>query len=355
MADESHLWPLVSVIVPVFNGERYLRESLDSLLAQTYPRFEILVMDDASTDSTADILASYKDRITTHRQPRNGGQFTNVNDGILRARGEYVAVYHADDIYEPTIVEREVAFLQAYPEAAAVFSLSVFIDVLGRECGRVRVPAEVKVGGPVDHRMILHALLLHKNTFICGPTSMVRASVYKDVGPYREDVFGIASDLEMWVRIAEKRPIGILDEYLHRYRFGHGNLSQKYYRHRTELERYFHIMDECLRRRGSDTVVADAMAAFEAYRAEDYLMIAVNLYILDRRTESAETLGRVRVRALLASRNVQTWRLLFLFLVMKVLVRLPRIGFVAGLFHRRWHVNKYAKLTPELRPLLEIK
>src|SRR5262245_65003202 len=115
MADQTHLWPLVSVVVPVFNGERYLRESLDSILAQTYPRLEVLLMDDASTDATAEIIGSYKDRVTSYRQPSNRGQFANVNDGIVRAQGEYIAVYHADDGYAQTIVERAVAFSYQHP------------------------------------------------------------------------------------------------------------------------------------------------------------------------------------------------------------------------------------------------
>jgi len=355
MADKTHLLPLVSVVVPVFNGERYLRESLDSILVQTYPRLEVLVMDDASTDATAEIISAYKDRVTRYRQPHNCGQFANVNDGIVRAQGEYIAVYHADDVYDPIIVEREVTFLQEHPEAGAVFCLALFIDALGRKCGSLQLPPEVRGGGPFDYKTILNALLLHKNTFICGPSSMVRASVYKDVGVYRGDEFSIASDFEMWVRIAERHPVGILGEHLFGYRFGHGNLSEKYYRHRTELERYFLVMDHYLKRGGKNCVSPDALAALEAHRAEDCLMVAANQYILGRRAECREILGQVKATRILASPKVQGWRLLILFLTLKLLSRLPRIRFVAGLFHRRWHVNKYAKLTPELRPLLEIK
>ena len=355
MADQTHLWPLVSVVVPVFNGERYLRESLDSILAQTYPRLEVLVMDDASTDATAEIIGSYKDRVTSFRQPYNRGQFSNVNDGIVRAQGEYIAVYHADDVYAPTILEREVAFLHEHPEAGAVFCPAVFIDAIGRECGSLQVPTELRGSGPFNYKTILNALLLHKNTFICGPSSMVRASVYKDVGVYRGDEFGIASDLEMWVRIAERHPVGILGEHLLRYRFGHGNLSENYYRHRTELERYFLIMDQYLKRVGKNCVSPAALAALEAHRAEDCLMVAANYYILGRRVECRQILGYVKATRILASPQVQRWRLLILLLMMNILVRLPRIRFVADFFHRRWHINKYVKLTPELRSLLETK
>src|SRR5262245_40453342 len=92
---------LVSIVVPVYNGARYLRESLDSILGQTYPHTEVLVMDDASTDETPQVLASYGDRVRVHRQPWNRGIYGNANDGIALARGEYIAVYHGDDVYDP--------------------------------------------------------------------------------------------------------------------------------------------------------------------------------------------------------------------------------------------------------------
>src|SRR5262245_46403552 len=124
---------LVSVVVPVWNGARYLRESLDSILAQTYRPIEVLVMDDASTDETPEILASYGPAVRTRRQGTNRGQFDNVNDGIALAGGEWIAVYHADDVYRPEIVEREAEFLERHPEAGAVFCLDAWIDAEGRE------------------------------------------------------------------------------------------------------------------------------------------------------------------------------------------------------------------------------
>src|SRR5689334_22259492 len=99
--------PRVSVVVPVWNGERFLRESLDSILLQTFPSLEVIVMDDASTDGTEQIVRSYGDAVRYHRQSATRGIYGNCNDGIALARGEFIAIYHADDIYDPTIVERE--------------------------------------------------------------------------------------------------------------------------------------------------------------------------------------------------------------------------------------------------------
>lgn len=341
MTDRSSTAPLVSIIVPVFNGERYLRESLNSILAQTHSCCEVLVMDDTSTDSTPSIVASYGDRITSVRQAKNLGQFANVNDGIARARGQYIAVYHADDIYHPDIVEREVDFLQRFPAAGAVFCLDVFIDGNGREYGHVVIPPEVRSDRPLPYEVILNALLEHKNKFLRTPSGMVRATVYRDVGPYRGEEFGIASDLEMWVRIARKYPLGILQEYLMFYRHGHGNLSQRHYHLRTEPEQHFRILDAHLVR-DKHLAAPQALAAHEAHRAEDLIMLVINHYIHGRQPEVRALLRRIEVKRLLGSSRVQRGRLLIVLFGLKVLARLPHIALMADIFYRRWHVKEYS-------------
>lgn len=329
--------PLVSVVVPVFNGERYLRESLDSILAQTYPRIEVLVMDDASNDATADILADYGDRVAVFRQPSNRGIYANANDGIARCRGELIAVYHADDIYEPDIVRREVDFLQRYPEAGAVFCLDVFIDTAGREFGRLVLPPEVQGGRPLSYASIVNALLIHRNRFLRCPSAMVRAAVYRDIGPYRQDEFRNNADLDLWLRIARKYPLGILEEHLFRYRWGHENSSRRHRYLRTDFDRYFAIMDRHLEAGARALARSDALDAYEAHRTEDRLLCAVNHYILHRNRKARRLLDHVRPACLLRSRQVQRARLLILYLGLLLLVRLPWSRLAAALFTRRWH------------------
>jgi glycosyltransferase involved in cell wall biosynthesis len=331
--------PLVSVIVPVFNGEQFLRESLNSIIAQTYPRVEILVMDDASTDRTPEIIGSYGPSIKSYRQPATRGIYGNVNDGIAMAQGDLIAVYHADDRYHPAIVDREVAFLRQFPEAGAVFCEDIFIDAFGRECGRLELPPEVRGGRPLSYPVVLNALLLYKNRFLRCPTCMVRASVHQDVGVYRDAEFFNTSDLDLWLRIAKKYPIGILPEYLIWYRRGHNRSSERYHRLRTEPERYFRIMDMYLD--GGDRALAtpDSLAAHEAHRAEDTLMRAVSAYILSRRDEFQITLRQVSARRILRSPRVRRFRLLALFALLHGLARLPRIPLAAHLFYRRWHAR----------------
>jgi glycosyltransferase involved in cell wall biosynthesis len=330
---------LVTIVVPVYNGAVHLRASLDSLLAQSYPQTEILVMDDASTDETQAVAESYGDRVHYHRQRTNRGIYGNVNDGIARARGEFIAAYHADDIYEPNIVEREVAFLQDHPEAGAVFCLDVFVDAEGEEYGRLEVPAEVRGGRSLDWPVVFNTLLTYKNVFLVCPSAMVRAAVHRDVGVYRDDLFKNTSDLDMWLRIAQKYPIGVLEEYLLRYRHGHGNSSQRYHHLRTEPERYFVIMDLYLQNGGRAVATPKALAAHEAHRAEDGLMRVINHYIRGDLGGARKVLREVSAGRLLGSDKIQWGRLLILYWALQGLVRLPRLSPVANLFYRRWHAK----------------
>jgi GT2 family glycosyltransferase len=328
----------VSIVVPVYNGERYLRESLDSILAQSYPRVEVLVMDDASTDATPAILAGYADRVVVVRQPTNKGQFANVNDGIARAAGCYIGVFHADDVYDADILREEVAFLERHPDAGAVFCLDRFIDADGAEYDRLAIPPELPTGTPLPFEVILPALLTYKNTFLVGPSALVRAEVYRKLGAYRGEAFGIAADLEMWVRIAQHHALGIIPRHLMAYRHGHGNLSQRHYHLRTEPEAHFRILDACLAA-GTPVILPAALAAHEAHRAQDHLMLAANRYILGQRAAGWRSLRSVQLRALVGSPRIQRLRMVVLYLALAILLRLPRIPPVAEAMYRRWHVK----------------
>jgi hypothetical protein len=328
--------PLVSIVVPAYNAERFLRLSLDSIVGQTYPAKEILLMDDASTDRTAEIAQSYGGRIAYHRQPRNRGQFGNVDDGIALARGKYVAVYHSDDLYDPDIVAREVAFLEAHPTAGAVFALDIFIDAEGKEWGRLQLPPGVRGGELLDYPTVLNTILCYKNCIFPAPSSMVRADVYRALGPYRGQEFPVAGDFEMFFRIAREYPVGILDEYLFRYRWGHGNADQIGRLLRTAMEPHFTIVDEHLAAGGRRLASPASLAAHEAHRSEDALMRAVSCYIVNDRPEMRSCLKQASCARILASPKVQRYRLTVLYGLLAALARLPRSPWFERLFRERW-------------------
>src|SRR5512146_2439112 len=109
--------PIVSVVMPVYNSAPYLREAVDSILAQTFTDFEFIIVDDGSSDETPQILDGYGDaRIRRLRNERNMGVVPTLNCGLAAARGRYVARHDADDISLPTRLEQQVRFLDTHPE-----------------------------------------------------------------------------------------------------------------------------------------------------------------------------------------------------------------------------------------------
>lgn len=332
-------YSLVSVVVPVYNEERFLQESLDSLLNQSYPNLEIIVIDDASTDDTPQILDTYGGQIHQYRNKKNRGIYESMNRGIERAEGKYVAIYHADDVYHPNIVEREVEFLERYPEAGAVFCKDIFIDENGREYDRLQLPPEVQGERPLDYPTVLNAMLRNMNSFLRCPSCMARASVYQDIGRYQPSRFFNTSDLDMYLRISQKYSIGIIEDYLFRYRHSPQQSSHQYHNLRTDPNRFFRIIDHYLENGGNTVAQEDSLIAYEGHRAEDHLMRAVNHYILEELPQARDQLDKIRLRTITQASQLQRSRLFILYFLMQVLTKLPRIPFLATIMYRRWHIQ----------------
>ncbi|MBM2822231.1 MAG: hypothetical protein HW413_977 [Thermoleophilia bacterium] len=331
--------PLVSVVVPVFNGEEYLAESLESILGQTYDNLEVVVMDDASTDRAPEILRLYAERdprVRYERQTKNRGIFGNINDGIALARGDYVAIHHSDDVYDREILAVEVAYLDRHPDIGAVFCTDIFIDRSGTEFGRLELPPEIRAAEVLSYADVLNAILRHQNVFIRGGTSLIRRAVYDEVGRF-DDRYALRADLDMWLRISRRFPIAILDRPLVRYRTHAENASVRYARFRTEPELWFSVVDRALAEGGMDDARPDALAAYEGHRAHDLVIVAVNQYILGDRTGMRATLERVKPRRIVGTRRIRRWRLLFLWASVQLLARLPRLDVAARAFSRRLH------------------
>jgi hypothetical protein len=343
--------PLVSVVVPVLDGERFLAEALDSILGQTYPRLEVLVMDDGSSDRTGAVAKSYGKRIAYHRQRRTKGIYANANDGIALAHGELIAIYHADDVYEREIVEREVAYMSAHPDVGAVFAADTFIDAAGQSLGSLVLPREVAGGRPLDYRALLEALLRHKNAFLRCPSAMVRAAVYDEVGCYDQDRFRNTADVEMWLRIARRHRLGVIDEHLWRYRRGHGSSSERYHALRTEPERFFRIIDRELDLGGRGVVSAAALTAYEVHRAEDQLKIAASHYILGRRDAGRAALADTSLRRIVTGPHPRRLHLTVFYCVMRLLLAARPVRPVANALRRRvYRTHAPASLGSAGRP-----
>lgn len=206
--------PKVSVLMPVYNGATYLREAIDSILAQTFVDFEFLIINDGSTDLSETIIASYDDsRIKYLKNDHNRGLVNTLNLGIEAAQGEYIARMDADDISLPARFATQVAFLDQQPNVGA--------------CG-----TGYRYFGEVNEEKLLpsdpqEAFVLLSSTSCLGhPTSMIRKSVLDHHSIRYESDYEYAEDYAFWIRISQVASLCSLPESLLLYRWHPHNKSK---------------------------------------------------------------------------------------------------------------------------------
>ncbi len=286
--------PLVSVCMAAYNVEPFVAESLESVLAQTYRKIEVVLIDDGSTDRTYEVAHSFADdRVRCLRVPENLGGYQAMNRVIRMARGELVAVYHSDDRYEPQILAKEVAFLQSHPDVGAVFCLVHFMNAAGRIFGGVSLPPKFVGKQSLSYEEIFPFLLRNKNILLCCPTFMARREVLESVGLFDPETYGIGADLEMWLRIARRFPVAILNERLMRYRVGKHQWSARDRHLRTEPDRYFSVMDHYLEEdEWLKRLSPSDLSEYAFHRCDDDTFRAANLVILGDAAGARELLAR---------------------------------------------------------------
>ena len=187
--------PLVSVAMPVYNGEPYLRDAIASVLAQTCAELEFVIVDDGSTDATPEILketAAGDRRVVVHRQP-NAGHTAARNLACRLARAPLIACFDADDIAHPDRLRRQREFLLTHPNVAAVGGAVELIDERGERFA-TRAPSTTHVS--------LCRILEHASPFFHSSV-MLRKDTFESVGGYRAQ-FGPADDYDLWLRLAAR-------------------------------------------------------------------------------------------------------------------------------------------------------
>ncbi len=210
--------PRISVVLPVHNGERYLVPALDSVLQQTFDDFEVIAIDDGSSDATLSILQRYEaadPRVVVVSRARKG-LIDTLNEGIQIARGEFVARMDADDIALPERFERQLRYLKDNPECVAVGCAAQIINSEGAVIGEFSIET--------DHEAIDRCNMLNINIGIPHPTAMIRRESLLEVDGYRKE-FPVAEDLDLFLRLAERGRLANLPEILFSYRMHGDNVS----------------------------------------------------------------------------------------------------------------------------------
>jgi glycosyltransferase involved in cell wall biosynthesis len=200
--------PSVTVLLPVHNGAAHVREAIDSILAQTFPDFELLVIDDGSADDTPQILRGVADpRMRVVTNPKNLGLVPTLNRGLEMARGEFIARQDHDDVSLPERLKRQVDYLRSNPDCAVVGTEAVQTDAQGRKAFRLLRPSGAEA---------IRWYLCFDNAFIHSSVMFRRDVVWRELGGYPQSLH--SEDYALWSRVARTHSTANLPEPLLHYR-----------------------------------------------------------------------------------------------------------------------------------------
>ena len=205
--------PLVSIVLPIYNGEQYMRQSIDSILAQTYDNWELLILDDCSTDKTSIIANEYvvnDARIRYYRNDRNLRLPRNLNKGFSLAKGEYLTWTSDDNRYMPDAIESMVSVLRENPEIQFVFSDLNIIDEDGNYVTTQHIPAN-------------YAEQIVGNNVV-GACFLYTRAVYEKIGDYQHGHL-LVEDYDYWQRIFAKYSTAAIGRVLYEYRSHSASLT----------------------------------------------------------------------------------------------------------------------------------
>jgi len=205
--------PQISIVLPVYNGATFLQESIESCLTQTFPFWELIVVDDASTDGTPEIISRYTKldpRIRSIRHDRNCKLPGALNSGFQKARGQYLTWTSNDNTYRPNALESMFKFLEANREVAMVYADYTVID---------------QEGAPVERRVVDLPADDTLHNWV-GACFLYRREVYIKIGNYADDLF-LAEDYDYWLRIRGKFRMGPLHQDLYCYRDHGASLTRQ--------------------------------------------------------------------------------------------------------------------------------
>ncbi len=207
---KSLIWrvPAVSVGMPVYNGEAYVALAVQSVLSQTFTDFELLVVNNASTDQTVSIIENFHDpRIRLINNPKNLGLIGNLNVGLRAARGKYVARLDHDDLALPTRFSEQYEFMEAHQEIDVVGSWTECIDSAGKTLKVSRSPRETMA---IRYELLFNNVMFHSSIFF-------RTDVVRNNGGYSQE-FVHAEDYEMYSRPGKELECFNLQKVLFKYR-----------------------------------------------------------------------------------------------------------------------------------------
>jgi len=338
--------PLVSIVLPTYNGSRYLQEAVDSIITQSYHRWELLIVDDASTDETPRLLASLvarDSRIRSIRNTQNRKLPASLNEGFAQTTGELLTWTSDDNAHRPEAIARLVDFLASHPE----------VDIVYSDYTEIR-----EDGSPIRHMVLPEVVSLPFDNVV-GPCFLYRARVQEQLRGYAEDLF-LAEDYDFWLRASCHFRFARLSQDLYNYRVHSGSLTAKraaavILAHRQTLSRNLPRMHHLTRRAKALAYLELARRAFQrddlpgvrsllsnAIRQSPMIALLPDRAVRGRRTSAArhhigaaESFWALTVFAVAGNRGRRQWVRYTQFIrrpVPAITSSLRRLGW---LFHRR--------------------
>lgn len=210
---------MISIVLCTFNRAGTLSEAIDSILAQTYQDWELIIVDDGSTDGTRELLADYTDkRIRSIFLQENFYYCYAANKGIENTSGKYIAFATSDDVWDREKLEKQAAYLEAHEECGAVFSKIYLIDEKGEKFDGEHQAIERLFEQPNKTRAERMKQFLEDGNHLSHPSSVVRKDLLDEIGGYNL-LYAQLADMDLWIRVLQKSDIHILQEELVGYRW----------------------------------------------------------------------------------------------------------------------------------------
>ena len=268
----------ISVIIPTYNCASFLRESLDSVFAQTHAAHEVIVVDDGSTDATSEVLAAYHGRVTVLSAPHRGYAAAR-NLGLDRASGDWIAFHDADDIALPDRVAAPLEALRQDPTLEGIF------------CNGARMDDDTRLVPPPLARDATERPLTAADVFAGFPIyfqgALMRRSVFAETGAFTT-ALQVHPDMEYGYRLLARHHVRFVDRVVFRYRWHGGNVTRDSLAGREEIARILEYLDEG----GGESVARIGRRRLRTRLARHYYQIARRRLVLGHVDEARKALGR---------------------------------------------------------------
>jgi glycosyltransferase involved in cell wall biosynthesis len=211
--------PFFSVVIPLYNKENFIKNTLNSVLSQTFTDFEVLIVNDGSTDNSEKIIATFDDPRIRYFTKENGGASSARNYGIEKAQSNYISFIDADDYWYPTFLEEMFARITNFPD------IKVFSAAIEIETPRSIFPAHYAIEKTADYEIVNYFTASTKETVICTSCAVFEKTVFEKTGTFDTQIKS-GQDTDMWIRIGLKYEVLFLWKILARYVYDESSLSK---------------------------------------------------------------------------------------------------------------------------------